>query len=129
MISFVVRGTPRSHQAKKSKKHWMQQVRESAPASAELLDGALRLRIDFFFEGVTDLDSDNIIKPIQDALEEIIYMDDSSIVDVCSRKINRSAMPRLVDAPAPLLRTLAEDFDGDFVLIRVSNAFDQVTFR
>ena len=42
------------------------------PPEFETLHGPLRLRIDFFFDGMTNLDTDNIIKPIQDALEDVL---------------------------------------------------------
>ena len=85
MIDFVVQGTPRSQQAK-NKKGWIERVQRAVPSTADLLEGPLRVRIDFFFRGSTDLDTDNIIKPIQDALKEILYDDDETVVDVCARK-------------------------------------------
>lgn len=64
----------------------------------QLLDGSVRPRIDFFFE--TDLDGDNIIKPIRDALKDVVYEYDKAVVDVCARKDNRQDSPPIVNAPA-----------------------------
>ena len=126
MIEFIVRGTPRNHRAS-SRPQWQAKVRAAAPTQSALLAGPLRLRIDFFFEGVTDLDADNIIKPIQDALKYLIYGDDESVVDVCSRKVDRVNPPPVIDAPKTLANAL--DFTtGDFVYIRVAEAHPEVTF-
>ena len=126
MIDFVVRGTPKSQQAG-SRKRWQETVKEAAPPVSELLTGPLRLRIDFFFDGSTNLDTDNIIKPIQDALEDIVYDDDETVVDVCARKIDLRSLPSLVAAPSTLLMTLGE-FPGDFVYIRVATTHRRLEF-
>ena len=125
MIDFVVRGTPRSQQAR-SKKQWKNDVEDSVPPQFELLVGPLRLRIDFLFNGSTDLDTDNIIKPIQDALENILY-DDEIVIDVCARKIDLQRLPSLVAAPSALLAALAEP-PSDFVFIQVAAASRGLTF-
>ena len=126
MIEFVVRGKLRTPQAK-SKRRWIEQVQRAVPPTVRLLDGPLRLRIDYFFRGQTDLDTDNIIKPIQDALEAILYHDDKTVVDVCARKINLYELPTIVGAPDDLLPAL-EDWSSDFVFIRVAPAHRQVAF-
>lgn len=126
MIDFVVEGTPRNHRAD-SRPQWQAKVRNAAPAQTALLAGPLRLRIDFFFEGATDLDADNIIKPIQDALQHVVYDDDESVVDVGSRKVDRLSPPPVIDAPATL-ETAPNSTTGDFVYIRVGAAHPEVTF-
>lgn len=126
MIDFVVRGTPKSQQAK-SKKRWQETVQAAVPPQFELLGGPLLLRIDFFFDGATNLDTDNIIKPIQDALETILYENDETVIDVCSRKIDLRRLPSLTAAPATLLTALAEP-PRDFVFIRVGDAHGRVAF-
>ena len=75
----------------------------------------------------TDLDTDNIIKPIQDALEAILYDDDKTVVDVCARKINLYELPTIVGAPDDLLPAL-DDWSSDFVFIRLAPAHRQVAF-
>lgn len=126
VIEFVVIGTPRSQQAR-SKSQWQSTVRQAAPTQAALLAGPVLLRIDFFFEGTTDLDADNIIKPIQDALQHVIYGDDEAVVDVCSRKLDRLNPPPFISAPATLDNAL-DATTGDFVYIRVAAARSEVTF-
>lgn len=126
MIEFVVEGTPRSLRAN-SRQQWQAKVQAAAPTQAALLVGPLRLRIDYFFEGTTDLDADNIIKPIQDALQHVVYGDDETVVDVCSRKVDRLNPPPFISAPATLDNALNAT-TGDFVYIRVAAAHSEVTF-
>lgn len=127
MIDFVVRGTPKSWKAK-SRKRWMAKVQQAVPPTAVLLTGPLRLRIDFFFDGYTNLDTDNIIKPIQDALQKVVYQDDETVTDVCSRKINLLRLPTIRHAPPELLFALAQP-PADFVFIRVAAAYREVSIR
>lgn len=126
MIDFVIRGTPRSLKAK-SKGKWQQQVQNAVPAGVDLLPGSLRLRIDFFFNGSTQLDTDNIIKPIQDALVSILYDDDRLVTDVCARKVNLLRPPALVAVPAALSEALAQP-PSDFVFVRVARAHNRLRF-
>ena len=127
MVDFVVRGTPRSQRSSNSKKRWQQHVENAVPDLPKLLTGPLRVRIDFFFDGATDVDTDNIIKPIQDALNNIVYKDDETVVDVCARKINLQDLPVLVAVPSVLLAALAEP-SRDFVFIQVGAAQDRLAF-
>ncbi|WP_423916586.1 RusA family crossover junction endodeoxyribonuclease [Candidatus Poriferisodalis sp.] len=126
MIEFVVAGTPRSHQAN-SRSQWQSTVAAAVPAAAQLLAGPLRLRIDFFYADTTDLDTDNIIKPIQDALENLVYENDKTVVDVCARRVDRKHLPQMVEPPATLSDALVST-EGDFVFIRVATAHREVTF-
>ncbi len=126
MIDFIVQGTPKSQQAR-SKRRWQDKVRQAVPPRFELLGGPLRLRIDFFFNGSTNLDTDNIIKPIQDALENTVYGDDDTVVDVCARKIDLRRLPQFDSTPITLASALAEP-PSDFVYIRVATAHSRLGF-
>ncbi len=126
MIEFVVIGTPRRHKAR-SRPRWQATVKNAVPVRAGVLTGDLRLRIDFFFAETTDLDADNIIKPIQDALEGIVYDDDEHVVDVCARKIDQQHLPPIIHPSIMLSDALAQK-PGDFVYIRVAEAQPQVAF-
>ena len=127
MVDFVVRGTPISQRSKHTKKLWQQQVQKAVPDLPKLLTGPLRVRIDFFFDGATVVDTDNIIKPIQDALKDVVYADDKIVVDVCARSINLQDLPMMVAVPSALLAALARP-SSDFVFIRVGSAQDRLVF-
>ena len=128
MIRLIVRGKPKSL-GSGSKKRWQAKIRQEAPPLAQPIAGPCRLRIDFFYDGTTDLDADNIIKPIQDALEGIVYDDDKAVVDVCARKINlqQPLLPRLVDPP-PVLAAELRAPQGEFVFIQVAEARTPLEF-
>ena len=127
MIEFVVPEKPRV-QGSPSEKQWEDKVRQAAPHLDKRLDGSLRLRIDYFFRGTTDLDTDNIIKPIQDALKEVLYEDDITVVDVCARKINLDEREPDLDGAPEVLKSALEEQDGDFVFITVAPAHGEVAF-
>lgn len=129
MIEFVVPGKPRVLGATTdSKARWTSQVQHEAPRLDNLLEGPLRLQIDFFFRGKTDLDTDNMIKPIQDALETILYEDDRTIEDVRARKINVDEHHLDLAGVPDVLRSALEDQQDDFVFIRVAPAHRRLVF-
>ena len=88
-VGFVVSGKPRV-QGSKSRETWKDEVRRAAPCRDDWLEGPLYLRVDYFFNSETDLDLDNMIKPIQDALKNCIYEDDKTIHEIHARKFNRN---------------------------------------
>ena len=122
----MVWGTPKSQQAKR-KNLWKKKVQTAAPSLPKMLTGPLRLRIAFFYSIETNLDTDNIIKPIQDALEDIVYENDDVVVDVCARKIDLQHLPTIKAVPAVLLAALAKS-SGDFVFVRVAAAEHGLAF-
>ena len=78
----------------------------------------LQVNIIYFYEDTSpDIDVDNIIKPILDALKGLAFEDDNQIVDVICRKrqINGSFRVRKMSS------VLAEGFIGgtDFVYLRI----------
>jgi hypothetical protein len=91
-FEFTVSGVPISHQSgnKKLLAAWRQQVRDSAAAqwgTAAQLAVHLRIAVTYFHEGAdARIDTDNLVKPIQDALNGLVYCDDRLIVDAQIRK-------------------------------------------
>lgn len=90
-FEFVVPGPPVSQQArrKKRREEWKGFVRSTAenlwrPNLPEVV-GPLRLEIVYYFRG-DPLDTDNMVKPIQDALKSVVYTDDNLISDVIARR-------------------------------------------
>ena len=109
-IEFFVLGVPVSAQATNSKRKnaWKERVEHAAlqvlPAQYFATSDWVRFEVIVFSE-VLNSDLDNAIKPIQDALNGVIYCDDKQIADLRIRKMvlgeteqfeNPSAM--LIDA-------------------------------
>ena len=75
----------------------------------------------FYHEAVSSrIDNDNLLKPVQDALEGLVYSDDMLITDTRVRKTSLNGSFRL----RGLSRVLAEGFgwDKEFLYVRVENA-------
>lgn len=81
---FVVIGVPRSVQTKDKQllDRWRSQVRAAAAAHWPLgeppLTCKLQIHVTYFHERAP-LDVDNMLKPIQDALNGLVYDDDSQL--------------------------------------------------
>ncbi|MEU1588468.1 MULTISPECIES: RusA family crossover junction endodeoxyribonuclease [Micromonospora] len=83
---FVVLGVPVSVQAKStSRTRWKAAVSAAAraawPAGGEPLRGRLQIHVTCYHDSAPPLDVDNMLKPIQDALIGIVYVDDGQLVD------------------------------------------------
>ena len=64
------------------------------------------MRITYFFWSATDLDVDNIAKPVLDALKTIVYNDDRQVEEVTVRKTDHTHAIGASDAPPELLPML-----------------------
>lgn len=70
---------------------WRQRVHQAArgalPPGEQPYAGPVRLLITYYYEGVMPLgDIDNIIKPIQDALSGVVYVNDRQVANAdCAR--------------------------------------------
>ena len=86
-FEFVISGTPVSLQTRNRPRlqSWKAEVRAAAqlrwPTSTPPLQGLLHLKVTYYYLG-EPLDTDNMIKPIQDALVGLAYADDSQVCDV-----------------------------------------------
>lgn len=78
--------------------------------------GQLRFRLAYFFVYEQSADLDNIVKPAQDALQNIVYANDRQIIDVIA-----SARPKKSDYRIDVTPVLARGLFGesDFVHIIV----------
>src|SRR4051794_39548354 len=92
-FEFIVLGPPTSHQANNRVRlrRWQVAVRTAAvqrwPAQLQPLASRLQITVVYFHEGAeTALDNDNLLKPIQDALNGLVYGDDRQITDTVVRK-------------------------------------------
>ena len=83
----------------------------------------LEVGIIYFYENISpDVDVDNIIKPILDALKGLAFEDDNQIVDVICRKRQIDSSFRITK----MSEVLAEGFVGgkDFLHIRIGVSVD-----
>ena len=81
----------------------------------------MKLTVVYFHEGETVwIDHDDIIKPIQDALEGLIYVNDRQITDAQSRKTNIDGRFRLRYLSPVLARAFGSG--RPFVYIRIEEA-------
>ena len=87
--TVVVKGRPVSVGASSaSRSHWKNQVAAAASAvfPAPLVETDLKITITFFYNNPPDFDTDNISKPICDALKGIAYSDDSQLMERHARR-------------------------------------------
>ena len=105
-LEFTVEGPPVSQQSSsRSRQRWRERVRAAAKPhwqEDEPLPGPVTIRITYLY--VTDmLDVDNIPKPILDALNGLVYADDSQVTDLISRKRAVRDMPGFSGTPDSLI--------------------------
>lgn len=71
----------------------------------------------FFHTGSTDLDTDNIIKPIQDALVDVVYLDDDQVTDVFAAKRDLTGSFRLRTTPPSVAAALGAEPNFLYVVV------------
>lgn len=131
-FEFIVTGKPVSHQTKDKKRlqTWKSQVRDVAIAcwSAPQPTGeAVRVVITHYYDvipgneqGVPD--SDNIVKPVRDALNGVIYVDDYQITDFVSRRRSLDGSFRVKGMSLVLAKGFCSG--EEFLHIRIETAPD-----
>lgn len=127
-FEFIVDGPPVSQQTRRRQrlKDWKRTVRQEAEkywsSEHKTATGLLMLQITYFYDSVA-IDVDNIIKPIQDAIVGLAYVDDNQITDVLVRKRDLSGNFKVEN----MTSILAEGFarGNEFLHIFVTDAPDQ----
>jgi crossover junction endodeoxyribonuclease RusA len=123
-----VDGPPVSQQTRRRErlKAWQTTVRQEAekywPRGQKTATGPIMLQITYFYDSVT-MDVDNIVKPIQDAIIGLAYVDDDQVTDVLVRKRDLSGNFKVEN----MTSTLAEGFTrgNEFLYVVVTDAPDQ----
>jgi crossover junction endodeoxyribonuclease RusA len=92
-FEFIVGGPPISHQTRRAERlqAWKQVVRNAAiqrwPQEIAPFKVRLKMSVCYYHDGVAvSIDNDNMVKPIQDALNGLVYEDDRQITDIQVRK-------------------------------------------
>ena len=111
-FEFVIAGPPVSQQARRRdlRERWMREVRTAARDRWDAdppAEGSVAVTITYFFDDV-ELDVDNIPKPILDALEGLVYYDDSQVSDLLCRKRDLNDAPVFGSPSRDLLEYLAD---------------------
>ncbi len=130
-FEFVVIGKPISHQTKDKKRlqAWRLKVTTAAQVSwTEPPTGEdLRVIITHYYDAPNGdessvPDSDNIVKPVRDALNGVIYVDDYQVTDFVSRRRNLNASFRIKGMSS----VIAEGFcsGAEFLHLRIEVAPD-----
>ena len=80
------------------------------------------LQVTYFYDSIA-IDVDNIVKPIQDAIIGLVYVDDEQVTDVLVRKRNLSSNFKVEN----MTSTLAEGFarGNEFLHLVIMDAPDQ----
>ncbi len=126
-FEFIVDGPPVSYQTRRADRlrAWEQTVHDAAarrwPDHASPVAGNLKLTVTYYHDGIAvRIDNDNMIKPIQDALNGLVYEDDRQITDTQVRKTDLNGSFR-VRGMSPVL---AEGFcrGNEFLHIRIELA-------
>ncbi|HZV06656.1 MAG TPA: RusA family crossover junction endodeoxyribonuclease [Gemmataceae bacterium] len=125
IVEFTVEGPPVSHQSKNKAAlaAWKAQVRgEAAKAWTRVpLKGLLKCTIMNFFEGSdAPLDDDNMVKPIRDALNGVVYEDDSQIRHSEHTQTSIDGAFRIRGVSKVILNAFA--VGKEFVYIRIEDA-------
>lgn len=128
-FEFIVDGPPVSHQTRRAARlqAWKQTVRTAAarrwPNGTLPVKVALKISVSYYHDGVAvRMDNDNMVKPIQDALNGLLYDDDRQITDTYIRKTDINGSFR-VRGMSPVL---AEGFvkGTEFLHVRIEAAPD-----
>lgn len=85
--------------------------------------GQLQIIVVYYHDAVTiSMDNDNMVKPIQDALKGLVYVDDRQITDIRVRKTNFDGRFKV----RGMAVILAEGFSkgSEFIYVRVEDAPD-----
>ncbi|WP_309714391.1 RusA family crossover junction endodeoxyribonuclease [Armatimonas sp.] len=128
-FEFVVVGRPISHQSnnKALLRQWQETVRTAAVTAwpeeqPPTTQPCLLVVVYFFGRLPAYLDNDNLLKPIQDALNGLVYEDDRQVTDTAIRRTSIEVQFRFRSGrhSALLMQTIRSE--TEFVYVRVEDA-------
>ncbi len=128
-FEFTVPGPPVSQQTSNRARlqAWKATVRQQAanrwPAGNAPHAGPVQLTVCYYHDGpAVRVDNDNWVKPVQDALNNLVYLDDGQIIDTKIRKTDLDGRFEV----RGMSQVLAEAFSGgaEFLYVRVEDPPD-----
>jgi Holliday junction resolvase RusA-like endonuclease len=129
-FEFTIQGPPVSNQTRNRARlqQWKQEVRAAAQERVEngttAVADAVQITITYYYEGDSP-DVDNIIKPIQDALNGLVFIDDAQVAETKSRKRPLNGSYQIKGASGVLLQGFSAGIG--FLHVRVeSNVHNEV---
>lgn len=111
-FEFTIQGPPVSNQTRNRARlqQWKTDVRTAAQAlvaaGAAPVPYAVRFTVTYYYEGDSP-DVDNIIKPIQDALNGVVFVDDAQVAETKARKRPLDGSYQIKGASGVLLQGFA----------------------
>lgn len=123
LAEFIAYGTPLSLQASSSRKErWKATVAGAAkeslkPHQAPVAD-PVKITVLYFYNQVS-VDLDNILKPILDALRDIVYLDDMQVCNLVAAKKPLQGSFLLADMPPMLIFEIGQAKMADFIYVSV----------
>jgi crossover junction endodeoxyribonuclease RusA len=121
-FEFTIDGPPVSSQTRNRPRlqRWKVDVRQAATArivaGAAAVTGPVRISMTYYYEGDPP-DVDNIIKPVQDALNGLVFVDDTQCQETKSRKRPLNGSYQIKGASGVLLQAFARGLE--FLHVRV----------
>jgi crossover junction endodeoxyribonuclease RusA len=91
------------------------------PADHGLIADPIQARVIYFYVD-TDLDLDNILKPILDSMNGLVYVDDFQVANIVAAKRDLAGSYLLADAPPVIVAQLGNPATTDFVFVAVELA-------
>lgn len=123
-FEFTFEGPPISLQSKNKarKRAYMNNIAAVArlllPADYVVSADQLEIKITYFHEGACP-DVDNIVKPIQDALVGVVYVDDNQIAHSSSKRRDINGSYKVRNVSACILESFSKG--KDFVHVKIDN--------
>jgi crossover junction endodeoxyribonuclease RusA len=132
-FEFTVDGPPVSHQTRRAARlrAWKQAVRDAAaqswPADTQPVTVQLKITVTYYHDGVAVLmDNDNLLKPIQDALNGLVYEDDRLITDTVVRKTDLNGSFRVRGMSLLLAQGFSRGHEFLYVRIEVAPGHEEL---
>jgi len=122
LVEFIFDGPPLSLQSKNKARKRNYKAMVASMASNVLPNGYIptaeevKITITNYYETQSG-DVNNIIKPIQDALNGIVYIDDEQVVETSSRRRNINSSYKIRSVSAKILEGFSNG--NDFIHVKI----------